>query len=47
MRKKELVAAVHSSTAVIAHGFGAHVGSIPWATSNSIDLPGTVAARGV
>ena len=25
---------VHSSTAVIAHGFWAHIGSIPWATSN-------------
>ena len=47
MRKKELVAAVHSSTAVIAHGFGAHVGSIPWATSNPTDIPGSVVARGV
>ena len=27
-------AAVDSSTAVIAHGFWAHIGSIPWATSN-------------
>ena len=27
-------AAVHSSTAVIAHGLWAHIGSIPWATSN-------------
>ena len=26
--------AVHSSTTVIAHGFWAHIGSIPWATSN-------------
>ena len=26
--------AVHSSTAVIAHGFWVHIGSIPWATSN-------------
>ena len=26
--------AVHSITAVIAHGLWAHIGSIPWATSN-------------
>ena len=27
-------AAVHSSAAAIVHGFWAHIGSIPWATSN-------------
>ena len=39
--------AVHSSTAVIAHGFWARVESIPWATSKSTNLPACVAARGV
>ena len=40
-----VLTAVHSSsTAVIAHGFWAQVGSILWATSTSIDLP--VALRG-
>ena len=33
-RKKRNSTAVHSSTAVIAHGFWAHIGSTPWATSN-------------
>ena len=35
-KKKETncCAAVHSSTAVIAHGFWVHIRSIPWATSN-------------
>ena len=35
--KKELLyccCTQHSSTAVIAHGFRAHIGYIPWATSN-------------
>ena len=33
-KRKNCCTAVHSSTAVIAHGFWAHIGSIPWATSN-------------
>ena len=33
-RKKRNSTAVHSSTAVIAHGFWAHIESIPWTTSN-------------
>ena len=33
-RRNCRIAAVHSSTAVIAHGFWAHIGSMPWATSN-------------
>ena len=33
-KKRNCCTAVHSSTAVIAHGFWAHIGSIPWATSN-------------
>ena len=33
-KRNNCCTAVHSSTAVIAHGFWVHVGSIPWATSN-------------
>ena len=33
-RKKRNCCTQHSNTAVIAHGFWAHFGSIPWATSN-------------
>ena len=33
-KRRNCCTAVHSSTAVIAHGFWAHIGSIPWATSN-------------
>ena len=34
-KKRNCCTAVHS-TAVIAHGFWAHIGSIPWATSNRL-----------
>ena len=34
IKRNNCCAAVHSSTAAIAHGFWVHIGSIPWATSN-------------
>ena len=33
-KRNNCCTSVHSSTAVIAHGFWVHIGSIPWATSN-------------
>ena len=33
-KKRNCCTALHTSTAVIAHGFWVHIGSIPWATSN-------------
>ena len=33
-KRNNCCAAVHSNTAVIAHGFWVHIGSIPWVTSN-------------